>query len=680
MCGIAGYYGARVPATATRVRAMTDRLVHRGPDDHGFVLVETRTGTTWTGDRSAPHARFDLALGHRRLSIVDLSEAGHQPMVSASGRHWITYNGEIYNFVELREELKSLGHQFRSGTDTEVVLAAYEQWGAACLSRFNGMWAFAIWDDVEKRLFCARDRFGVKPFYYAVGPDWFVFGSEIKALLEHPDVPRRPNASTIYDFLSMRLADHTDETFFAGIHRLPGAHTLVYRPGHAPVIERYWDCQPAFRDDTSPEAEATAISRFQELFEDAVRIRLRADVPIGTCLSGGVDSSSIVVTANDLMFGEMKLDRALTGDRQRTFSACFEDPRFDERPFIDKVLAATGASSFRVFPSGTRLWDELPQLVDQMDEPFHSTSQYSQYNVMRLVRESGVTVTLDGQGADELMAGYPTYHSVFLATLLRAGKLGAAGREASATLRMSGRGRTAAQLLLRTGYGLLPPAISSPIRTALAPMFSSLSPEGRSLQVIRTELHDQFAERRLDWLRSRSVAMHDLGRRLYEDVFQVGLPVLLRYADRNSMAFSIESRMPLLDYRLAEHIFSLPLSMIMRDGWTKWVFRKAMEGRLPPEVQWRKDKMGFVTPEAVWMREGKKHVAEVLSGSTMSEAYLDAPKIRRRLDDYVDGTKQTTTSTDMFRWYILEVWLRQTFGSAATTTRATEAEVSNAGQ
>jgi len=655
---------------------MTNRLLHRGPDDHGFVLVETRTGTTWTGDRAAPAgARFDLALGHRRLSIVDLSEAGHQPMVSASGRHWIVYNGEIYNFVELREELKRLGHQFRSATDTEVVLAAYAEWGADCLSRFNGMWAFAIWDDVTKSLFCARDRFGVKPFYYSVGPDWFVFGSEIKALFEHPDVPRSPNPSAIYDFLSMRLADHTNETFFEGISRLPAGHTLTYRPGHAPVIERYWDCQPAFQDDSSPETEAVAIARFQELFEDAVRIRLRADVPIGTCLSGGVDSSSIVVTANELMFGEMQLDRKLTGDRQRTFSACFEDPRFDERPFIDKVLDATGASSFRVFPSGSRLWDELPKLVDQMDEPFHSTSQYSQYNVMRLVRESGVTVTLDGQGADELMGGYPTYHSVYLATLLRAGRFGAAAKEAAATVKMSGRGRSAAQLLLRTGYGLLPPSISSPIRTALAPMFSTLSPEGRSLQVIRPELQARFGERRLDWLRSRSVAMHDLGRRLYEDVFQVSLPVLLRYADRNSMAFSIESRMPLLDYRLAEHIFSLPLSMIMRDGWTKWVFRSAMQGRLPPEVQWRKDKMGFVTPEAIWMREGKAHVAEVLSGSTMSEAYLDAPKIRQRLDGYVSGTQKAAFSTDMFRWYILEVWMRQMFGSAATTT---DAEASNA--
>ncbi len=664
MCGIAGYVQAN--ASVERVRAMTDRLVHRGPNDHGFVLIDTRTGTTWNGDRARPVATFDMALGHRRLSILDLSEAGRQPMVSASGRQQVVFNGEIYNYLELREELIGLGHRFRTGTDTEVLLASYAEWGTGCLSRFNGMWAFALWDEDTKSLILARDRFGVKPLYYSHGPDWFVFGSEIKALLAHPRVPRRPNPATVFDFLSLRLADHTHETFFEGITRVPQAHFLTYRSGRPPVVERYWDCQPNFQADASPAEEQRAIERFRELFEDAVRIRLRTDVPIGTCLSGGVDSSSIVVTANRLMFDEGKLDRSLTGDRQRTFSACFEDGRFDERPFIDKVVAKTGASNTQVFPSGERLWEELPALVAQMDEPFHSTSQYSQFNVMRLVRDSGVTVTLDGQGADELMGGYPGYHSVMLATLLRNGRITAASREALATLRMSGRGRTAAQLMLRTAYGLVPSAISNPIRTALSPLFSSFSPEGRSLQVLRPELMEQFGDRRLGWIEQRSASMHDLGRRLYDDVFQFSLPCLLRYADRNSMAFSIESRMPLLDYRLAEHIFSLPLSMLVRGGWTKWVFRKAMNDQLPPEVQWRKDKMGFVTPEGIWLQEGKRHLTEMLSGAMSSDAFLDTGRLRSRLDDYLGSTGTTVFYTDLFRWYILELWMRQAFAGPQT--------------
>jgi asparagine synthase (glutamine-hydrolysing) len=659
VCGITGYYDAGEPASEQRIRLMTDRVAHRGPDADGFALIDTRGSDVWTGDRAKPRSPFDLALGHRRLSIIDLSDAGKQPMSSSDGSCWVVYNGEIYNYRELRAELAMLGHAFRSATDTEVLLAAYREWGSEFLRRCNGMWGFALWDSTKRELFCARDRFGVKPFYYAYGDDWFVFGSEIKSLLAHPRVARRPNDAIIYDYLSLKLADHTDETFFAGIHRLPAGSTLVYRPGSAPEIRRWWDLNVAFDMRAEPVAEARAIRRFAELFEDAVRLRLRADVPIGTCLSGGLDSSSIVTTANHLMFDELALPRELVGDRQRTFSACFDDPRFDERQYIDRVVAQTGASSYRVFPSGEKLWDELPRVLAQMDEPFHSTSQYSQYNVFRLARESGVTVTLDGQGADELMAGYPGYHGVMLATLMRSGALLAAGREAYATWRHSGRGRSATELALRAVYGLVPHHVSTPIRTALAPYVGARTPEGRSLAVIDRELHARFAERRIEWIAQRSASMSDLGAKLYADVFKFSLPALLRYEDRNSMAFSIESRTPLLDYRLAEHIFSLPLSMIIRNGWTKWVFRKALDGRLPREVQWRKDKMGFVTPEAIWMRQGKAHISEMLEHASASRGYLDVAQLRAQLEQPARGLFYT----DVFRWYILELWMRQAFSA-----------------
>jgi len=663
MCGIAGYLDARADASAWQIQAMTDRLIHRGPDAGKFVLLDTRSSTAWQGDRAKPDRTFDLAFGHRRLSIIDLSDGGLQPMASGDGRYWIVFNGEIYNYLELRTELRALGHVFSSDSDTEVLLAAYREWGRGCLSRFNGMWAFAIWDTQEKRLFCARDRFGVKPFYYACGDDWFAFASEPKALLAHPRVPRKPNAAIIYDYLSLRLVDHTNETFFEGIYSLAGAHSLTYRLGSTPVIERYWDVKPAVERDTTASEDRTAIERFRELFEDAVRIRLRADVPIGTCLSGGVDSSSIVVNANRLMFDELHLDPTLVGDRQRTFTACFEDPRIDERRFVDDVIAKTGASTHRVFPSGKRLWEEMPALVAQMDEPFHSTSQYSQYNVMRLVRESGVTVTLDGQGADELMAGYPGYQGVYFATLLRAGKIGAAARALRANMRMAQRGRSAADLVLRAAYGLLPTSITTPIRTKLAPLFSSRSPEGRSLQMIRPELRERFEERRVDWIDQRAASMHDLGKKLYDDVFKFGLPCLLRYADRNSMAFSIESRMPLLDYRLAEHIFSLPLSMLMRDGWTKWVFRESQQDRLPASVQWRKDKLGFVTPEGIWLKEGRQQLQEVLGGDLRSSDYLDADRLRRELPASLANINEGAFYTDVFRWYVLELWIREAFAA-----------------
>ncbi|HEY1813808.1 MAG TPA: asparagine synthase (glutamine-hydrolyzing) [Kofleriaceae bacterium] len=657
MCGIAGYFDASEPASESTVRAMSNRLAHRGPDADGFVLIDTRNQRHWNGESSKPNDRFDLALGHRRLSIIDLSDAGRQPMASPDQRDWIVYNGEIYNYVELRAQLIALGHSFRSMSDTEVLLAAYREWGVECLSKCNGMWGFALWDGRLSELVCARDRFGVKPLYYAYGPDWFAFASEIKALLLHPKVRRRPNDAIVYDYLSLKLVDHTDETFFDGIHKLPPGHILRYRPGSAPKLERFWQIKSAFALDDRPDGERAAIDKFSDLFEDAVRVRLRADVPIGTCLSGGVDSSSIVVTANRLMFDELQLPRELVGDRQRTFSACFDDPRFDERPFIDQVIASTGASSYRVFPSGERLWHELPAVLDAMDEPFSSTSQYSQYNVFRLVRESGVTVTLDGQGADELMAGYPGYHGVMLATLMRAGRLVAAGREAYASWKQGGRGRSAAELALRAAYGVIPERLSTPVRTALAPYLQGRSPEGRSLQVIAGDLQTKFADRRLGWIEDRQASMHNLGDKLYKDTFAFSLPALLRYGDRNSMAFSVESRTPILDYRLAELIFSLPLSMIMRGGWTKWVFRKALEGRLPPAVQWRKDKLGFVTPESLWLEQGKQRVTEVLGGELESARFLDPNAIRAQLARPVRGMFYT----DLFRWYILELWMRQMF-------------------
>jgi asparagine synthase (glutamine-hydrolysing) len=665
MCGIAGYYDARRAATIDRIQAMTDRLVHRGPDDHGTLLIDTRRGGATSRDGDGP---FDLALGHRRLSILDLSKDGHQPMRSACGRYWVVYNGEIYNYLELREVLQRRGHSFHTASDTEVLLAAYSEWGTECLARFNGMWAFALWDARERRLFCARDRFGEKPLYYASGSDWFVFASEIKALFAHPAVPRKPNDAIVYDFLALRMADHTPETFFDGVVRVPAAHYLTFQPGNAPRLHRYWDCTPAIGLDAAPEHETRQIERFRELVDDSVRLRLRSDVPIGTCLSGGLDSSSIVATANQQLFDGTR-DVALTGDRQRTFSACFDDPRFDERRFIDQVVATTGASTHRVFPSETKLWDELPSLVAHMDEPFHSTSQYSQWNVMRLVRESGVTVTLDGQGADELLAGYPGYHAAVIATLVRAGRAGAAAREAIATARLSGRGRSAVELALRTAYGLLPTALSSPLRSAVAPRLASLTPEGRSLEMIRPELRARFAERRLGWVEARNRSSRDLGAKLHADLFQFSLPALLRYADRNSMAFSVESRMPMLDYRIAEHVLSLPLRLIVRDGWTKYVFRRAMEGRLPREVQWRKDKMGFVTPEGEWLHRGRAHVVDMLSGELVAANYLDAPALRARLDSYVNTTSRKVHTTDVFRWYILELWMRYAFGSTLASAR-----------
>ncbi len=637
MCGITGYLA---PGGVSRdvVTAMATRLAHRGPDDAGVELFDR------------------VALGFRRLSILDLSQRGHQPMVRDDA--WIVFNGEVYNYLELRSELAAKGHAFASGSDTEVVLAAYREWGHEALARFNGMFAFAIWDVRKQELFCARDRLGVKPFYYWAGEGQFVFGSEIKALFAHPAVPRRPNAAIIYDYLAFKACDHTDETFFADIERLPAAHYLIVRPNGEITQRRWWDVAVSEQLSASPRETIEMTERFAELCRDSVRLRLRSDVPIGTCLSGGLDSSTIAILANELIFDEHAIDRKLIGNHQKTFSACFEDKRFDEREYIKLVLDVTGAENRTVFPDVDGWWRDLDQLLWHMDEPFHSTSQYSQHCVMRLVAHAGVKVTLDGQGADELLAGYPGYHAASISTLLARGELRRAAHELKATLAVGGRGQSAADLALRVGYAMMP--FARQFRQLAAP-FAKLTSDARIARFMRPELDAKFADRRAAAHDRQNSMLRDLPRRLYHDVTAASLPPLLRYEDRNSMAFGIEARTPFLDYRLVEHAFAMPMSLKISDAWTKRGLREAMTGVLPERIQWRKDKMGFVTPEAIWMRAGRDRVREVLSGELASAEFLDGDAIRSALDRELDGANERALHTDVFRWLVLELWMRQAF-------------------
>ena len=417
MCGITGVYSFKGTVDPMCIKRMTDLLRHRGPDDEGFLAVDSASGKVFSliGSESKIQGLriedfnepADLFLGHRRLSIIDLSSAGHQPMCNEDGSLWIVYNGEIYNYLEIRKELVSLGHRFNSYTDTEVILHAYEEWGADCLSRFNGMWAFAIVDLKKKRIFCARDRAGVKPFYYVYDGKRFCFASEIKAILKMDHFSVEPNEQIIADYLFGGLIDHTRETFFKGIYQLrPGEYLLIENNGL--TTKPYWDIEP---NEAHFVQEDDYTASFYELLEDSIRLRLRTDVPIGTCLSGGLDSSSIVCLANRLMFNGQSIDPRLVGERQKTFSSCFEDPVYDERKFIELVIDRTGAEKNYVFPQAEALFEDLTKLIWHQDEPFGSITIYAHWNVIRLARKRGVTVLLNGQGADELLAGYlPSFY------------------------------------------------------------------------------------------------------------------------------------------------------------------------------------------------------------------------------------------------------------------------------
>lgn len=601
MCGIAGQYclNGTSPDT-TLLSAMGRCLAHRGPDGEGMQICG-KTG-----------------LVHRRLAIIDLSEEGLQPMTNEDRTLWLVFNGEIYNYLELREDLVRAGHRFHSHSDTEVILHAYEEWGHGCLSRFNGMWAFALWDEKKQELFCSRDRFGIKPFYYTMAGGSFLFASEIKALLAHPEAGPRPDDRTLGTYLAWGVLDHSSRTMFEGIFQLEPAHAMVVTAAGPQQPFRYWDVQvnPAPRS-ALPDAEVA--SRLLEVLRDATRIHLRSDVAVGTCLSGGIDSSTLTVLINTLIRDEAP---ASVGARQKTFSAVFSDKRFDESRYIDEIVAATGVDAHRVEPSPRELWDDIGRLVYLQDEPFGSLSIYAQYCVMRLAQKD-VKVVLDGQGADELLAGYLAYQGSYIGSLVRSFRWGTALGELTGSLRHHG------------GF----------FRSAFRQIVERR--KRRNLLKCPAERMPRYSG--------------SLDRVLYRELTSTNLPALLHYEDRNAMAFSIESRVPFLDYRFVEYVASLPLGQKIRGGVTKRVLRAAIKGIVPESIRCRMDKMGFVTPEEIWMKEDlRPFMLEALSSDSFrNRPYWDAPAVTRNYLAFLEG--KSAYSPEIWRIACTELWLRTFF-------------------
>jgi asparagine synthase (glutamine-hydrolysing) len=601
MCGIAGQYcfDGRAPDRELLAR-MSERLIHRGPDGAGTEI------------------RGCTALVHRRLAIIDLSDEGLQPMTNEDGTLWLVYNGEIYNYPELREELMKKGHRFHSQSDTEVILHAYEEWGTGCLQRFNGMWAFALWDERTKQLFCARDRFGIKPFYYTEVNGSFLFASEIKALIEHKDVGKTPDDEVLGTYLAWGVQDHTARTMFSGIFQLRPAHALIVTKEGSHTPYQYWEVtvNSALHSDAR---DLNKTDRFLDLLRDAVRIHLRSDVAVGTCLSGGIDSSTLAVLINNLIRDEAP---ASVSNRQKTFSVIFTDKRFDESRYIDEIVNVTGVDSHRTEPKPEELWDDIDRLIRVQDEPFGSLSIYAQYCVMRLAREQ-VKVVLDGQGADELLAGYLAYQASYIRGLIHSFHAGIALREITGSLRIhSGYFSSAlGQLLVR--------------RTR------------RNLLTVTVPPVDRYAG--------------SLAGVLRRELCSTNLPALLHYEDRNSMAFSIESRVPYLDVRLVEYLSSLPLDQKIRNGVTKIALRNAVKGIIPESIRCRMDKMGFVTPEEIWMKETlRPFVLAVLSADSFKKRpYWNADAVMNDYQAFLDG--KSAYSPEVWRIVCTELWLRMFF-------------------
>lgn len=562
MCGISGILSAeREQLPLYPLKKMLQVLAHRGPDGEGI----------WQNPAK------DVLLGHRRLAVIDLSNAAAQPMHYLN-RYTIIHNGEIYNYKELRTFLQQHNYTFKSASDTEVILAAYDFWKERCLQHFDGMFAFAIWDEKEQHLFAARDRFGEKPFYYFENERYFLFASEMKALWA-AGVEKEAEEKMLLNYLALghvQNAADKEYTFYKNIWALPPAHYLKYTPALKKLTtKKYWHLDKEKQIDITA---AEAMEEFGALLQHAVNNRLRSDVAVGTSLSGGLDSSSIAALVNE------------NSGVQKTFSAVFPGYEKDESAYIKKLAQQLKIENYTVTPDAASLLKTFADVCYYQEEPFSSASVFAQYKVFELARQHNVTVLLDGQGADEVLAGYTRYIRWFLQDLL--------------THKYAGE-RNSAIDALRKNQIPFNWSIKNYV-AAFLPMHTAMFLERREYyQVLhQPDVNPDYLKQHVrgkEWEGIHKAPVTKLNDILHYNVTEFGLEELLRYADRNSMAHGCEVRLPFLDHTLVEFIFSLPSTLKINEGYTKWLLRKTMDKKLPDEIVWRKDKVGYEPPQKQWM-------------------------------------------------------------------------------
>ena len=545
MCGIAGIYNLnQSQVSLTNLKKMTDVITHRGPDGEGHWLNSNGT----------------VGFGHRRLSIIDLTENGKQPMHYADGRYTITFNGEIYNYIELKNELKLKGYQFVSDTDTEVLLALYDLKKEACLQDLDGMFSFAIWDEKLQTLFCARDRFGEKPFHYFKNDNEFVFASEIKQFWEL-GIEKKINQEKLLTYTKTGALENSNritETFYQSIEKLDAAHYLMINADKKISIQKYWDIHTHVKPFEGTIEQAAEL--FLQLFTNSIRLRLRSDVAVGSSLSGGLDSSSIVMLIDALKGNEIK---------QNTFSARFKNFSKDEGEHVEEVVKACKNVNVQyTWPDKDYFEESFEKVTYHQDEPFGSASIVAQYSVMELAKKNNVTVLLDGQGADEYLAGYLPYYHTYLSQLF-----------------YSNSNLYESEI---SAYNLFH-QLSSPYLN---------NSKTESVRMKLGRIRRKILNQNLPYKNA-------LQSVLKENTTVNGLKELLRYADRNSMAHSREVRLPFLSHKLVEFVFSLPDEFKLNNGWTKFVLRKSMDKILPPSICWRVDKIGYEPPQHLWIKSDK---------------------------------------------------------------------------
>jgi len=615
MCGIAGHLGS--PDTQL-LKNMLNSIRHRGPDDEG----------TFSDD--------SVALGARRLAIVDI-EHGNQPMRNEQETVWAVFNGEIYNFPSIREELTKLGHKFDTRTDTETIVHAYEEWDVNCLQKFSGMFAFAVWDKTKKRLFLARDRIGIKPLYYYSSPDKFLFASEIKALIVDPEIPRKPNDRVIYNFLVTGFQSYTGDTFFTDIKELPPAHYMVVDQNQL-SLKRYWNL--AISKPKEPGTDRYYASRFRELLLDAIKIRLPENLSIGSFLSGGLDSTSIVCLANSILKSSSPSTNR-EQEHQKLFSAFYDEVVADERPFIEEVSRSVATKIDNVFPSATMRLDDLKTFVYHMDEPVTVLNYYAYWCLARITKDK-VRITFSGQGPDEVLAGHADHFETYIRELWARKKIRRLLIELIAGIN-------------RLGPVRVMDHAAAMIRVRQVRMEELLGPK-----FVESHRKDQL-------LRERS----SLDAALLTDVTRDRLPMHLRVGDRVSAAFSTETRLPYLDHRIVEFSFSLPETQKIKNGWSKFVLRNSVKGFIPESVRMRKK---FATPIPLdrWMNGLDKEIRQILSSDRFRERkFFKSARVLDFYDRYCSGglsrPERQFYGEMLWRILNLELWLEVFFDQQTET-------------
>lgn len=603
MCGILGFTGA--PQTE-KLKKMLDSIKHRGPDGEG--KLETAGFT----------------IGMRRLAIID-PNGGWQPIWNEDKTIAIVFNGEIYNYEELWRELKTAGHRFATDhSDTETIVHGYEEWGVDILKRLRGMFAFAVYDQRKNQLFIARDRLGIKPLYYTRSDNRFIFASEIKALLESLKTKPVLNKETLYEYLMFRTHDHKEETFFEGIYRLSPAHYMILTPdGEVKEFKKYWDpnINTNFSGNKSDQQYADDL---KEIFIDTVKHHLISDVPVGVALSGGLDSTGIVSIANYL-FNKKESDLHTKG--LLTFSAVYPNNKIDETMYIEEAVKYTGCIKNYTYPQIDQFWDELDEWIYTQEEPTISTAPYAGYCLMRDASKQ-VKVILSGQGGDELLAGYIPYFQSFVQSASDSGK------------------SLTAIIEMFKGFDLYSGYLIEGVKQKL------LSNTYFKAEDIINK--DSFPQSNFNYKIERN-----LNKRLFQDITMFSIPNINRYEDKNSMKFSMESRVPFLDHILVEHILSLPIDQKIKNGWNRYVYRNALKGLIPESIRTRRKKIGFTTPESEWIKARDKFVISVFDSAECRDRKLfNNDKLIEEFKNWCDGKKR---GNNMLFWRALnsELWIRR---------------------